>query len=119
MPSENKQEEVKKGENQALSPAAGSIPSPISGPRGFSKEEFDELRDLHRLFAFENYKLNLIKGNTARFYEGQKMMKDQEQLVELLKEAKQGWINSKLIEMGYEKGAEFLINMQTGQVLRK
>ena len=95
--------------------------SPIHGAkvREFTKEELAEFQELHQIFVHEKFKAEQIEKNTALIPNGQELAKQYKATTALFEGLKQNWISSKLLEMGYPKGTNVSIEMETGKIFIK
>lgn len=82
----------------------------------FTQAELKEFIALNDLATVERFKAVQIKANTALIPDGQKVAETQEAIARLMENTKQGWVGSKLTEMGFESGVQVSINPDTGAV---
>ena len=84
--------------------------------RNFTPEEALELQEMVRTVNAQNWKVMLMKGNTALIPDGQKVAATEEAIARLLENAKNQYVSLKLSECGYENGSKVSINLHTGEI---
>lgn len=84
--------------------------------RKFTGEDFKELQLLYQIVATEEYKLRQIKGNTALITDGQKLVKQAQEIVDLLNQSRGEWIGQKLARYGYAPTESVNVNALTGKI---
>lgn len=75
-----------------------------------------ELQELHRIYAMEKFKYNLVTQNTARVPNGQALRNQSEALMNLYQETKDAWMAHTLARYGYQRGIQVNINLMTGEL---
>ena len=79
-----------------------------------TEAELGEARAIQSLIKQEQYKLDLVKGNTALVYKGQECAKMQEDVVKLLNGAFQTLIHK--LAKGADIKGKVNINLETGVI---
>lgn len=95
------------------------IISPLSPKYKLSPQQVIELAEMIRIVNARQFEAKQIKGNTALVPRGQEIAKEIEAIAVLLENAKNLWVQQRLIERGYPHGTQCSINLSTGEILPK
>jgi len=82
------------------------------------KADLLELQELHRIWAMERFRYNIIVGNTARIPNAQALKNQSEALLNIYEEFRNNWTAQTLARYGYKKGERVDINLMTGELKR-